>query len=88
MAISLQVVPEVQNFLHAFVAGRPIKGLELNPASNGFNKNFLNLHKGPSLYYVWVKGWAGGIAKCLLFLTGHYGQIHYIRGYEKSNLKS
>ena len=26
--------------------------------------------KGPFLYYVSVKGWVGGIAKYLLFLTG------------------
>ena len=29
-----------------------------------------NLGKGPFLYYVRVKGWVGGIAKYLLFLTG------------------
>ena len=27
-------------------------------------------YKGPFLYYVRVKGWVGGIAKYLLFLTG------------------
>ena len=27
-------------------------------------------HWGPFLYYVRVKGWVGGIAKYLLFLTG------------------
>ena len=31
---------------------------------------FCKLLKGPFLYYVWVKGWVGGIAKYLLFLTG------------------
>ena len=29
--------------------------------------------KGPFLYYVRVKGWVGGIAKYLLFLTGVEG---------------
>ena len=29
-----------------------------------------NQGKGPFLYYVRVKGWVGGIAKFLLFLTG------------------
>jgi hypothetical protein len=28
------------------------------------------LNKGPFSYYVRVKGWVGGIAKYLLFLTG------------------
>ena len=28
------------------------------------------LGKGPFFYYVRVKGWVGGIAKYLLFLTG------------------
>ena len=35
------------------------KGLEL-----------FKLAEGPSLFYVRVKGWVGGIAKYLLFLTG------------------
>ena len=30
----------------------------------------LIINKGPFLYYVRVKGWVGGIAKYLLFLTG------------------
>ena len=29
-----------------------------------------NFNKGPFLYYVRVKGWVGGTAKYLLFLTG------------------
>ena len=30
----------------------------------------INPNKEPFLYYVRVKGWMGGIAKYLLFLTG------------------
>jgi hypothetical protein len=33
------------------------------------------LHKGPFLYYVRLKGWVGGIAKYLLFLTGVGGWV-------------
>ena len=33
-----------------------------------FDLDYYN--KGPSLYYIRVKGWVGGIAKYLLFLTG------------------
>ena len=29
--------------------------------------------KGPFLYYIRVKGWVGGIAEYLLFLTGKVG---------------
>ena len=33
-------------------------------------KTTIDHGKGPFLYYVKVKGWVGGIAKYLLFLTG------------------
>ena len=40
--------------------------------NNTESENFIfsQVHKGPFLYYVRVKGWVGGIAKYLLFLTG------------------
>jgi hypothetical protein len=42
-----------------------------------------NLNKGPFLYYVRVKGWVGGIAKYLLFLTGVGGWVWITLTYEK-----
>ena len=40
--------------------------LTTTAATEGIGKQY----KGPFLYYVRVKGWVGGIAKYLLFLTG------------------
>ena len=38
--------------------------------SGSWDKDQSSIGKGPFLYYVRVKGWVGGIAKYLLFLTG------------------
>ena len=37
---------------------------------NKLKTRYDDCYKGPFLYYLKVKGWVGGIAKYLLFLTG------------------
>ena len=42
----------------------------LGPIKKSGKKVSRKSNKGPFLYYVRAKGWVGGIAKYLLFLTG------------------
>ena len=48
---------------------RVAEGIESGIRDEVSDQDGKSLGKGPFLYYVRVKGWVGGIAKYLLFLT-------------------